>query len=211
MGRIIWIEGTSIEDGYGVSLPFHQRAVYPGGYSLKKKAVASRTIALCANNTDPSNNITDRIGDAGGLVLTLGPTGGANACIVIGSGNTNDAYFGVDGATAWAHVVALAALIKAACPLADLVLIEPLPRNNWSSSPAWGGSAAPFNQALADFVALARANWKAAGFSRPPVNLNPTGRFNNTAGPLFQDACHPSTEGHALLAAEWELSMAWAA
>jgi hypothetical protein len=212
MSRAIWVEGTSIESGYGLSEPFPwvQCCLYPGGYSVVNKAVASSTIADCdANTSGSTNSITHRVTAAGGLVDTLGPTLGANAIIVIGSGNTNGAYFGVSAADDWANMVALAAIIVDECPLAKLVMTESIPRDNWSSSPFWAGSATPFNAALADYTTLARAGWMAAGFTRAPVNLNASGRFNSTAGALFQDACHPSVSGHALLGAEWFLSRAW--
>jgi hypothetical protein len=220
MARTIWVEGTSIEFGLGVAFSYINRALYPGGYLVINNARASRTIANNANNnTGATNSITAQLTGAGGLRDTLGPTNGANYVVYIGSGNTNDAYFGTGGAQSWTDFVTLLGLIRGYAPLAAIVMGEPFPRGdtNWSTSPVWdstwGSSSVGPNQALADFTALARANWRAVGLARPPVNLNPVGAFGSPDSNTyyFQDTCHPTTAGHALAGAEWQLSRAWEA
>lgn len=116
---------------------------------------------------------------------------------------TNDVYYGggtITGADVWARYVQVCNQIRADNPRDTIVAVTPLVRSNWSGAPNYGGDDAPYNQALADFASLVRANYGSCADVLWDARATPN-MGDSTDTTWYLDGAHPTVHGQTQLLA----------
>lgn len=158
-------------------------------------AVAGRT--LVNNAQVPGNNVAQSVLST----IQAGYVPGL-PCLVFVFGGHNDVYYGagtITGAQVAASLATVIAMIKAAAPGAYVVACTPIQggnsSQNWASAPNYGGSTAPYQQALSDYAAAIRTGYATLG-------ADAIVDFWNCPGITYQsDATHPDDAGQTVMGA----------
>jgi hypothetical protein len=189
--RTVWVEGDSISAGQG-TISYSALWTMGSGSIVKNEAVGGAVLAATA--VAPSAYVIGANMTA--LDTAYNPT---NPRDLIFFGGTNDIYYGASAATTLGSLWAIIDARKTACPNDRIWVVTAIARGNWSSSPNYGGSDAPYNGALATYNAGIRS--QAGAHGAYVIDVASDSRFtDSTVTTWFQgDKCHPTFNGQKAL------------